>query len=148
MTPSVSAFLVFRRLALIVGVVVAGAVAGPSQANGIAPPQLHASPAPTRLCLTQFGVSARLVSGKAAIGPEGDLYFRFPSGRTGRLSFFHTDAAAQSRTASDVHASKLRTPYRVLNVEVAWETKPGAPAATEKAAVGGCLRQRGVPPTG
>ncbi len=148
MAPSVSASLVSRRLALIVGMVVAGAVPGASWAIGNAPPQLHASSAQTRLCLIQHGVSVKLVSAKAAIGPEGDLSFRFPSGREGRLSFFHTYAAAQSRTAHDSHAANLGVPYRLLNVEVAWDRKPGAPTAAEKAAMSGCIRQRGVPPTG
>ena len=140
--------LVSRGLALIVGMLIAGAAPGASRAIGDAPPQLHASSAQTRLCLIQHGVSVALVPAKAAIGPEGDLSFRFPSGREGRLSFFHTYAAARSRTALDAHNANLRAPYRLLNVEVAWAAKPGAPTAAEKAAMSGCIRQRGVPPTG
>jgi len=148
MTPSVSALLVSRRLALIVGMVVIAAVPGASPAKDEAPPRLHASAAPTRLCLIGYGVSVGLVPAKAAIGPEGDLSFRFPSGRGGRLSFFHTFAAAKSRTALDAHDPNLHVPYRLLNVEVAWEAKPGAPTAAEKAAMSRCIGQRGAPPTG
>ncbi|HTS74278.1 MAG TPA: hypothetical protein VMG74_11260 [Gaiellaceae bacterium] len=148
MTPPVSALPASRRLSLIVGIVVAVAVAAASPASASATPQLHASSAPTRRCLIEYGVSVRLVPAKAAIGPEGDLLFRFPSGRRGRLSFFRTYAAAQTRTAIDARNSNLRIAYRLLNVEVAWETKPGLPTAAEKAAMSGCIRQRGVPPTG
>jgi hypothetical protein len=148
MTLSVSASSVAHRLAVILGMVVAGAVPGASQANSPTPPQPEGYRAPTRLCLLQHGVSVRLVSGKAAIGQEGDLGFTFPSERGGRLSFFRTYAAAQSRAVSDAHDSKLRAPYRVLNVEVAWKAQPGAPTPTEKAVMSGCIRERGIPPTG
>ena len=137
-----------RVAAVSVGVVLGAGLA----AGGLAaPPEPHASPAATRLCLLELGVSVAVVPAKAAVGPEGDLSFVFPSGRRGQLSFFHTDAAARSRAALDarrVRISHLPVPYRVLNVEVRWAAKPGAPSATEKALLSRCIIRRGSPTPG
>ena len=137
--------------AAIASLVLALAVVGEAAGRPYAAPAPHASAAATRRCLIELGVSAGLAAARAAIGPEGDLSFRFPSGHRGRLSFFHSAVAAQQRTAVDVakaKAARTPTPYRVLNVEARWGAKPGPPSATEKALLGRCIVQRGAPPAG
>ena len=139
------------RAAAIASLVLAFAVVGEAAGRPYAAPAPHASAAATRRCLIELGASASLVPARTAIGPEGDLSFRFPSGHRGRLSFFHTAVAAQQRTAADVAKAKTaRTPapYRVLNVEARWEPKPGPPSTTEKALLARCIVRRGAPPTG
>jgi hypothetical protein len=140
-----------RAAAAIASLALALAVVGEAAGRPYAAPAPHASAAATRRCLLELGVSASLVPARAAIGPEGDLSFRFPSGRRGRLSFFHTPAAAKHRTAADAakaRAAKTPAPYRVLNVEVGWAAKPGPPSVTEKAVLGRCIIQRGTPTPG
>ena len=89
-------------------------------------------------------MAVRLVPARDAVGQEGDLYFALQSGRRGELAFFHTYAGAAKRNALDKQLDRilnLRIPYRVLNVEVAWNTRPGAPSAAEKASLNGCIKR-------
>jgi len=139
-----------RRAPAVVALLALTAAGGAAARPNAAPPP-QASPAATRRCLIGLGVSVTPVPARAAVGPEGDLAFVFPSAHHGRLSFFATAAAARRRVAADdakAADAKTPAPYRVLNVEVRWAAKPALPSTTEKALLGRCIVERGAPTAG